>query len=83
MTPARIELATFRFVIQHLNHCATAVPLQLCIFYNCGMFHTYKVPFLPRIFVQIKCFEVMIWYIYYGSVISTPIVGQKISLLGV
>ena len=22
----RIELATFRFVAQHLNHCATAVP---------------------------------------------------------
>ena len=27
MTPARIEPATFRFVAQHLNHCATAVPL--------------------------------------------------------
>jgi copper chaperone CopZ len=26
MTPSRIELATFRFVAQHLNHCATAVP---------------------------------------------------------
>jgi len=26
MTPAGIELATFRFVAQHLNHCATAVP---------------------------------------------------------
>ena len=25
MTPARIELATFRFVAQHLNHCATTV----------------------------------------------------------
>ena len=25
MTPAGIELATFRFVAQHLNHCATAV----------------------------------------------------------
>ena len=28
MTPARIEPATFRFVAQHLNHCATAVPPQ-------------------------------------------------------
>ena len=27
MTPAGIEPATFRFVAQHLNHCATAVPL--------------------------------------------------------
>jgi len=26
LTPAGIELATFRFVAQHLNHCATAVP---------------------------------------------------------
>jgi len=27
LTPAGIEAATFRFVAQHLNHCATAVPL--------------------------------------------------------
>jgi hypothetical protein len=26
MTPAGIETATFRFVAEHLNHCATAVP---------------------------------------------------------
>jgi len=26
LTPAEIETATFRFVAQHLNHCATAVP---------------------------------------------------------
>jgi len=26
LTPAGIESATFRFVVQHLNHCATAVP---------------------------------------------------------
>ena len=28
MTPSGIEPATFRFVAQHLNHCATAVPLK-------------------------------------------------------
>ena len=28
MTPAGIELATFRFTAQHLNHCATAVPFE-------------------------------------------------------
>ena len=28
MTPAGIEPATFRFVAQHLNHCATAVPTR-------------------------------------------------------
>ena len=26
MTPAGFELATFRFVAQHFNYCATAVP---------------------------------------------------------
>ena len=26
LTPAGIEPATFRFVAQHLKHCATAVP---------------------------------------------------------
>jgi len=31
MTPSGIETATFRFVAQHLNHCATAVPNQ-CIY---------------------------------------------------
>jgi len=28
LTPAGLEPATFRFVAQHLNHCATAVPLM-------------------------------------------------------
>jgi len=27
LTPAAIETATFRFVVQHLNYCASAVPL--------------------------------------------------------
>ena len=30
LTPAGIEPATFRFVAQHLNHCATTVPLPTC-----------------------------------------------------
>jgi len=34
LTPAGIEPATFRFVAQHLNYCATAVPLYIYI-YNC------------------------------------------------
>ena len=32
LTPAGIEPATFRFVAQHLNHCATAVPNLILYF---------------------------------------------------
>jgi len=31
MTPAGIEPATFRFIAQHLNHCATAVPHTMSV----------------------------------------------------
>ena len=31
MTPSRIEPETFRFVAQHLNHCATTVPSALLL----------------------------------------------------
>ena len=34
MTPAGIEPATFRFVAQQLNHCATAVPLNNFVEYE-------------------------------------------------
>jgi len=33
VTPAGIKPATFRFVAQHLNHCATAVPYSSICFY--------------------------------------------------
>ena len=34
MTPAGIEPATFRFVAQHINHCAIAVPIINIIIIN-------------------------------------------------
>jgi len=34
LTPAGIETATFRFVAQHRNHCATAVPRGLYILHK-------------------------------------------------
>jgi len=38
MTPAGIELVTFRLVVQHLNHCATAVPfLYVGEVWYCGL----------------------------------------------
>jgi len=42
MTPAGIEPATFRFVAQHLNHCATAIPMQnvyILAFYTTGILY--------------------------------------------
>jgi len=38
MTPSGIEPATFRFVTQHLNHCAAAVPM---FNYNQSYFHVF------------------------------------------
>ena len=37
MTPPGIEIATFRFVAQHLNHCATAVPI-ICVYVQVLMY---------------------------------------------
>ena len=34
LTPAGIEPATFRFVAQHLNHCATVVPAYMGTYLN-------------------------------------------------
>ena len=45
ITPSGIEPATFRFVAQHLNHCATAVPWEkhcnsnICGWYCCENEH--------------------------------------------
>ena len=36
LTPAGIEPATFLFVAQHLNHCATAVPYIYIYIYICA-----------------------------------------------
>ena len=43
LTPAGIEPATFRFVAQHLNHCATAVPYYYCNYYYYYYYYYYSV----------------------------------------
>ena len=50
LTLAGIEPATFRFVAQHLNHCATAVPRLLWSLNFCHRLHTTQplVPVLSR-----------------------------------
>ena len=46
LTLAGIEPATFRFVAQHLNHCATAVPLlYIYIYYKKLRIINYKICF--------------------------------------
>jgi len=46
MTPAAIEPATFRFVAQHLIHCATADPIRVKVFFQ----NTYTVTYLAEVF---------------------------------
>jgi hypothetical protein len=48
MTPSGIEPATFRFVAQHLNDCATAVPP-----YRIVRYHNPEDPFQSRLLVII------------------------------
>jgi len=40
MTPPGIEPATFQYVAQHLNHCATAVPRQRELAENYKIFNS-------------------------------------------
>ena len=49
MTPAGIEPAKFRYVAQHLNHCATAVPTSLNVeLWNIDKLYIVKSNFLTK-----------------------------------
>jgi len=59
MTPSGIEPATFRFVAQHLNHCATAVPSKVIVD---KQFHVQKRNALQQLFFfKYKTYLHQIW----------------------
>jgi len=76
LTPAGIEPATYRFVAQHLNHCATAVPTTymyklifsyLCLatrfirLFKMGLNHTYV---KQKKFQNLRAFSLIENFIY-------------------
>ena len=59
MTPSGIEPATFRFLAQHLNHCATAVPDH--VIYNIIYYMVITFMLLPK------------WFTHFSSIRAIPI----------
>ena len=55
LTAAGIEPATFRFVAQHLTHCATAVPIQHKINTFIGCWCCLRADLLGRGYVRVSC----------------------------
>jgi len=70
LTPAGIEPATFGFVAQHLNHCATAVPIYIYIYIVKGVIEI--IPFFVSIlFVFLSFFVhflflVFLFFLYFS-----------------
>ena len=62
MTPAGIEPATFRIVAQHLNHCATAVPMTLC---NTSSFFTRSVQLIFSALNQRRILKILQPFLLY------------------
>jgi hypothetical protein len=66
MTPAGIESGTFRFVAQHLNHCATAVPI--CEKYSSCLGSSVR---FISLFIKIQTRQVIYIYIYIHTCTHT------------
>ena len=73
MKPSGIEPATFRFVAQHLNHCATAEPsieVSSFLYYNFSVTILSKYIFISNICIQIISQNIRSKFrraLYYGE----------------
>jgi hypothetical protein len=67
MTPSGIDPATFRFVAQCLNHCATACPMYQCNDRLTQLFTKYK-----YIWLWLQCFDP---YLGHGQVYIIKLEG--------
>ena len=72
MTPPGIETATFRFVAQHLNHCATAVPTFLCT----GNLFVFELLERKDSILEYKLCQIFIINSYISLHIINPLVFQ-------
>jgi len=69
MTPSGIEPATFRFVAQHLIHCATAVPI-----YHVGFkFKKHHISELVMLFPSLKMGDLFRWVYWSSDPVKTHI----------
>ena len=68
MTQAGIEPATFRFVAQHLNHCATAVPPPHT--HTHTHTHIYIYIYILREFCGISIF----FYLFHPQLLADPFI---------
>jgi len=82
LIPAGIETATFRFVAQHLNHCATVVPTQLEHPYWNNMAHVFpqsqstSLLLSYELLLEFPCFRYLLC-VSYRSKANLPVVGQE------
>ena len=75
MTPAGIEPATFRFVAQHLNHCATAVSKIIVGFENIQYEMCYKDSnYSSDIYIYIYMYIYIYVYIYIYNIYIVALV---------